>query len=522
MGAFAPGVAGAATPRRASAIRGSLLIPGLAALLAFAGIALASRGSGPLPGDVAVERLVQSLPWGPATAVFGLITAFNGTTQLAAGLVLLALVVAINPRAFLFSILASLSGPLYSLTNSLVDRPRPSAALVQVTEHLGGHSFPSGHAIFVLTYATLLVLCVGGKYLAGPRLIVAAAMGAAAVVFMSVARLATGGHWPTDVYGGLLLAGGWMLVLLSVGPIGRPVLAWLGDPAGAWNARYPGLPNTLASRRRLVERALYTPAVQALERLGYVVRGALWAFVGAALITSAFRLGGGVDLYGAVRIMVSTPMRGVVGAVIVLAIGGYATWGYVRTIFDPLRRGSDVDGLVARLGFLTSAGSYTLVLVFTVEQALVGAASGRTNPWDLTAWVDALAGYGGVYILGLIVFAIGVGQAIDGWREPFTHDVLLEDAPHGTLFHLWTWLGRVGLWARAALFGFLGALIMVEHASGLAWSASFTHAFARMAQLPGGPLLVTLLGLGLIALGLHSIGAARWMRLRAPVIEARR
>jgi hypothetical protein len=126
-----------------------------------------------------------------------------------------------------------------------------------------------------------------------------------------------------------------------------------------------------------------------------------------------------------------------------------------------------------------------------------------------------------VYVVGAVTIAIGVSQAIDGWREPFKHDVLTEDAPHGFLFHLWTFLGRVGLWARAALFAFLGVLIVVDHAGGLPWSTDFGHAFMRIDQLPGGSAAAVILGLGLVALGLHSFGSARWMRLRPPVIPAR-
>ena len=514
---FQPAVVG----RRAPFVRGPLLIAGTVALAAFFGLAFFARNSGPLPGDVGIEKFVQAIPWGPASQVFGWVTAFNGTTQATAGLILLAIAVLLRPRAFVFSVLASLSGTLYVLANSAVDRPRPTPELVRVTEHLGANSFPSGHAVFALTYATLIVLVVGGKYLSRRQLAVAAALGLAVVVFISLARLATGGHWPSDVYGGLLLSGGWLLVLLSVRPIGNPVLAWLGDPSGAWNALHPGLPNTLSSRRRLVERVFYMPIVQLFERFGFLVRGVLWAMVGVALIASAFSIGRQIDLYGSVAVLVQNPWGGGVAAAIVLALGGYALWGFVRTIFDPLRRGSNLGGLTARLGFLSSAASYTLILLFTIGLALSRAGSAQSGAFDPMPAVNLLESYGAVYVLGAIVFAIGVSQAIDGWREPFINDVLIEDAPHGLLFNIWTWLGRAGLWARAGLFGFVGVLIVAEHWSGHPWSTSFTHAFERIAQLPAGPAVAALLGAGLIALGLHSIGSARWMRLRPPVLGSR-
>jgi hypothetical protein len=220
-----------------------------------------------------------------------------------------------------------------------------------------------------------------------------------------------------------------------------------------------------------------------------------------------------------VSLLVSNPWRQAIATVIVVAIGGYAIWGFVRTIFDPLRRGRSLAGLVARLGFLSSALSYTLVVLFTVGLALSSANASGGPGFDPTAIVNRLDSLGAVYVLGAVAFAIGVSQAVDGWREPFMKDVLLEDAPRGRLFRIWTWLGRAGLWARAVLFGFLGVLILAERSSGQPWNTSFTHAFARISGLPGGAAIAALLGVGLLALGLHSVGAARWMRLRRPVLD---
>jgi membrane-associated phospholipid phosphatase len=191
-----------------------------------------------LPFDVPVTLWLQGHLGGLASW-FGAITALNGTRQTLAGILLLVVILIVNPRTILLAFLASMTGPIYSLVNALVMRPRPSAQLVQVSEHLGGTSFPSGHATFAATYATLLVLCLGGRYLHRRGLVVAAAAGATVVIIFSVARVVTGGHWPSDVLGGLLLAGGWISTLLSVRVLGDPVLKYLGRPEDAWHVRHP-------------------------------------------------------------------------------------------------------------------------------------------------------------------------------------------------------------------------------------------------------------------------------------------
>jgi hypothetical protein len=79
-----------------------------------------------------------------------------------------------------------------------------------------------------------------------------------AIAFIfSVARIVTGGHWPSDVLGGLLLAGGWMTTLLSIRFIGDRVIRWPGEPEAAWAARYPNLPHTWEARRGVVRRNLW-------------------------------------------------------------------------------------------------------------------------------------------------------------------------------------------------------------------------------------------------------------------------
>ncbi|MCH8161372.1 MAG: phosphatase PAP2 family protein, partial [Chloroflexi bacterium] len=45
------------------------------------------------------------------------------------------------------------------VVKELVDRPRPSASVVDVTYQLGGHSFPSGHALGATLFYGFLIYC---------------------------------------------------------------------------------------------------------------------------------------------------------------------------------------------------------------------------------------------------------------------------------------------------------------------------------------------------------------------------
>jgi membrane-associated phospholipid phosphatase len=510
--------------RLSQVFRVRLLLLGLALLAAFGLLAALAATTGYLPFDVPVERWLQARLGGMAPWLFGSITALNGSRQTLAGLLLLAIVIFLNPRAILFAILASLTGPIYSFVNTLVMRPRPDGQLVQVSEHLGGTSFPSGHATFATTYATLLVLCLAGKYLRRPGLLVAAVAGAAVVLVFSVARIVTGGHWPSDVLGGFLLAAGWISTVLSVRLIGDPVLKYLGSPEAAWQARHSSLPYTWEARRRVLTRNLYTPAVQVFERLGFIVRGFLWGLMGVFAIAAIFHVGRTIDLYGAVSVMEANAFRAPLAVLATVGLGGYALWGYVRALADPLQRGTGVNGVLARTGFLWSAVSYTLLALFAADIGLSGAASAAGSASQallIASVVAALNGIGLAYVIGAGFVLVGLGQFMDAWRAPFAHDVLTPDTPRGRAWVAWNWLGRAGLFARGLLFVFSGGLILASPWRGGQWSASFARAFEVLLGGLAGELLLAIMALGLIALALHSFGGARWIRMRPPVLIPR-
>jgi membrane-associated phospholipid phosphatase len=88
-----------------------------------------------------------------------------------------------------------------------VDRPRPSAELVDVREVATGLSFPSGHAVTtVLLYG--LLFYAAGQALRDRRLrYPVQAVCVIIAVLTGLQRVEAGVHWPSDVLGGALLAG---------------------------------------------------------------------------------------------------------------------------------------------------------------------------------------------------------------------------------------------------------------------------------------------------------------------------
>lgn len=95
---------------------------------------------------------------------------------------------------------------LNGAVKALIQRPRPSPELVEVSHPASGYSFPSGHAEASMILYGLLFYFAGLIRQRPLRLLVRAAS-LWVVLFDGMERVQVGAHWPSDVLGGFLLGG---------------------------------------------------------------------------------------------------------------------------------------------------------------------------------------------------------------------------------------------------------------------------------------------------------------------------
>jgi undecaprenyl-diphosphatase len=168
-------------------------------VLAFL-VALAARYCATFPGDVAVERLVQSL----VPRNLGWAVSVSRTAEFPWILLILAPVFVLSWglagwRAAILSILSFLGMlALGFWLGPVVARPRPSPELVHVFRPLTGYSFPS---LFALRYASTLgfVAVLAAVRGSGALRIVLLIACAALLIVGWLARVALAAHWPSDV-----------------------------------------------------------------------------------------------------------------------------------------------------------------------------------------------------------------------------------------------------------------------------------------------------------------------------------
>jgi Domain of Unknown Function (DUF1206) len=274
--------------------------------------------------------------------------------------------------------------------------------------------------------------------------------------------------------------------------------------------------STVQSGNTAVKRAAANPALELLERLGYVVRGALYAVMGLLALRVVLSVAGGqtTDLTGSLVFLIGNPLGKLVLIVTAVGLAAYSLWGFTRAIYDPLHRGSDASGYMARLGFVTSALSYAAIVVFALQLLAGSGASAADGTQKTVAAVLTHPAGGPLTILfGVVVIGIGLGQFLEAYRATFARDLKGAEMSARTRANV-VKLGRFGMFARGVIFVIIGWFVVqagIHHDP--AQAQGFGGAFVFLLAQPFGRILLGIVALGLVALGLHSFACARWVRL---------
>jgi membrane-associated phospholipid phosphatase len=187
----------------------------LVAVTSFAVLAAVIASSDAVPSvDLTVARWVQAVDFPGWTGLLHL--AAYLTDNRAGPAILGALMIVLWLRCqttdvIVLGIAQTLFFPQLWL-KQLVQPPRPTEDLISITEIGEGFGFPSGHiTLAVALYGTVAMIALAQLQPRWRRNAVLGAIGAI-IVFSAISRPASGSHWPSDVLGGLLLGGIWLIV----------------------------------------------------------------------------------------------------------------------------------------------------------------------------------------------------------------------------------------------------------------------------------------------------------------------
>jgi len=269
---------------------------------------------------------------------------------------------------------------------------------------------------------------------------------------------------------------------------------------------------------RGLKQAAANPWLERTARLGYVIRGLLYAAMG--VLAMGVAIGASTDTTdqrGLAYLVGHNPFGGALLAVAIVGLAAYALWGFVRAIYDPLRRGDDAAGIVARLGFAWSAVNYLALMLFMIGVAIGTTRSSQSDSIQKTVQAVLAHPFGwiAVTLAGAVAIAGGLGQFVEAYKAGFKGDIKRNQMTRLERVTV-DYLGRFGMVGRGVIFTIVGYLIfnagIRRDASGV---EGFGAAFRTLAGEPMGHLLLAIVALAFVALGLHSFANARWVRMPA-------
>jgi hypothetical protein len=253
-------------------------------------------------------------------------------------------------------------------------------------------------------------------------------------------------------------------------------------------------------------------------RLGYATRGLIYATVGLLAVQVALSGRGQLtDQKGAIAELGTQPFGKFLLLLIVIGLAGYAVWGFVRCLLDPLNKGNDAKGILQRLGYLFSGVSYGALAIPAARFIATGngPANGASDTQRMAGTVLTYAwGPWAVALAGMVGVGAGLAEISKAWRADFDMQFdpyALSSAQRKGA----TRLGRIGTAARGLVFGMMGVFLLqaavLEDAQKV---KGLDGSLQALAHQPYGAWLLGVVALGLLTFGIYSILGALWFHLK--------
>lgn len=255
--------------------------------------------------------------------------------------------------------------------------------------------------------------------------------------------------------------------------------------------------------------ALSTRTYRVVTRTGLAVNGVLHVLLGviALSIPITVLVTPDAERVGALRAVAANPGGAVLFWVIAIGYVLLGAW-MLATPFLERHRDLPARDRAVRIG---RGVAYLLLGLSSGSIAVAGRSNPQEDTTTLTGSVMQLpVGPVVLAIFALLILAVATYFALKGWRRDFLDDIRLPAKSSGRRPTIIA--GRVAYVGKAIALGILGVLTLVA-AFLPAGPAGLGGQLAALALSPAGPLLLALVGLGLIAHGFYTAARARLARL---------
>ena len=238
-------------------------------------------------------------------------------------------------------------------------------------------------------------------------------------------------------------------------------------------------------------------------RTGYAGRGLTYLAVAGLSLWLIFRGGDAQGTESAFAILSDSAWGTVILAGIVGGLLAYAIWRLIDAAFDLERYGTDGEGIVARLGMVTT-GLIHGALGIAAAGVLSGGGSGSEGSGGqggsdgVTGAVATVLGWPGgrwiVLIAGLLTLGAAAYYAKKAYKAEYRQNLFAND-----FTRRWNTVLRLGVAAQAVVVGVAGGLFVLAGLQSDAGEAGgMGRIFDWLQNQPFGNVLVILLCVGLL------------------------
>ncbi len=252
--------------------------------------------------------------------------------------------------------------------------------------------------------------------------------------------------------------------------------------------------------------------VERLARFGYAAKGVVYGIVGLLAAQAAFGGGGKTtDTRGALQEIVKQPFGKVLLGIVAIGLFGYVIWRFVQAIKDPENKGTDLKGILQRIGYGITGLIYAGLAISAVR-IILGSGGGNSN--STQDWTARLLSQPfGQWLVGTVgAFIIGLGfyQFYKAFTAKFRQEMNLSELSDTE--EKWViGISRLGLAARGIVFCVIGFFfIQAARQSDASEAGGLGEALQTLAQQPYGPWILGIVALGLIAYGIYTVIQARY------------
>ena len=244
-----------------------------------------------------------------------------------------------------------------------------------------------------------------------------------------------------------------------------------------------------------------------LARAGYAARGLIYLVIGIFAALAAIGSGEAMGSRDALQVLLSSGAGTAIAYALIAGFAFYALWRFIQAGFDTDSHGTGAKGIAIRAGLVVSGFTYAALASYT--WALSHGGNGGDGGGG---WADTLAGFvGSRWVaagLALALAGAGISHIVKALREKYARYIDADEQ----LMKVIHPVAKTGLIARGLVFLVLAFLLATRSVMG-GEQASSKAALQFIQGLPMGWLLLTLMGLGLIAFAGYSFAEAVYRRI---------